>query len=135
MGFRSLGTIALLLGWAATQAAAQQRGVSVVNALSGYQCMDLNVPAGDLDDLARMPAVLSEPRADAPRIGVASATMIATAPLRTTNGYTQVLHLDGRQGWIESAKLRRWGRPQVPAATCTPARLSNGRIGFDIGPH
>lgn len=132
---RFIAAIAVLLSAAAIPAVAQQRGSSTVGALAGYRCMDLNVPAADLDDLARMPAVLSQPRTDAPRIGVASATMIATDPLRTSNGFTQILHLDGRQGWVESTKLRPWARPQVPGATCTPARLSNGRIGFDIGPH
>lgn len=135
MARRFIPALAVLISAAAIPAVAQQRGSNAVGALVGYRCMDLNVPAADLDDLTRMPAVLSQPRADAQRIGVASATMIATDPLRTSGGFTQVLHLDGRQGWVESTKLRSWARPQVPGATCTPARLSNGRIGFDIGPH
>jgi hypothetical protein len=116
-------------------ALAQQRGVRVVSPLEGYRCMELNVPAADLDDLDRMPPVLAEPQANAAQLGVTSATMIAADPLRVSNGFTQVLHLDGRQGWVESAKLKPWARPQSPGASCTPARLSNGRIGFDFGPH
>jgi hypothetical protein len=132
---RTAAVIATLMAAAATPALAQRQGVHVVSPLAGYRCMELNVPAADLEDLSRMPPVLSEPRPDSARIGIASATMIAPDPPRTVNGFAQVLHLDGREGWIESSKLKIWVRPQSPRATCTPARLSNGRIGFDFGPH
>jgi len=135
MHHRIAAAIATLVAAAAPTALAQRQGVHVVSPLEGYRCMELNVPAADLQELSRMPPVLSEPSANSARIGIASATMIAADPLRTVNGFTQVLHLDGREGWIESAKIKVWIRPQSPRATCTPARLSNGRIGFDFGPH
>ncbi len=102
--------------------AALAAGLTAVQPIPGYVCMALQSP-----DAA--PPVLVLPSPSAPRLGIASATMIVASPPQTMNGYTKVLHLDGQIGWLDVSKLRPWRSASDPAATCTPSIMSDGRPG------
>lgn len=103
-------------------AAALAAGLTAVQPIPGYVCMALRSP-----DAA--PPVLVLPSPSAPHLGIASATMIVASPPQTMNGYTKVLHLDGRIGWMDASKLRPWRSASDPSATCTPSIMSDGRPG------
>lgn len=103
-------------------AAALATGLTAVQPIPGYVCMALQPP-----DAAS--PVLQSPSASAPRLGIASATMIVASPPQTMNGYAKVLHLDGRPGWVDASKLRPWRSASDPSATCTPSIMSDGRPG------
>lgn len=101
----------------------QAQGVRASRPLPGYACMMLSSPDAS-------PPVLQTPSATAPRIGIASYTVIAADPVQAMNGYIRVLHLDGRQGWIDARQVRPWRSASDPSATCTPSLMSDGRPGF-----
>lgn len=121
----ALAAVVLAVGQARAQ------GLRVVERLTGYECMALNLSEAELFDFDKLPPVLSAPRADASRIGVASASVIVASPRRTVGGYVEMLHMDGRSGWVEAGKLRPWVNRNRPSTRCYPAMMSNGRPGFD----
>lgn len=110
--------------------AASAQGLQAVRPLRGYACMSLAASEQVMRSPARLPPVLAQPSADAPRIGIAGATVIAVSPVRLAGGYVQVLHLNGHFGWVEAAKLRPWRSLSNPAATCTPMLMNDGKPGF-----
>lgn len=118
-----------LLVMLAIPIAAQAQGLQAVRPLPGYACAMLNVSPAVLRD-GPLPPVLAEPRAGAVEIGQASAVVIVASPAKTAAGYTAVLHLDGRPGWVESSKLKPYRSASNPNATCTPSLMSDGRPGF-----
>ena len=98
--------------------------------------MMLNLSVEQMRDFDNLPPVMAEPSPRAARIGVATATVIVADPRREANGYLQVLHLDGRPGWLEASKVRPWVNVSSPATRCVPAMMSNNRPGFQyINPH
>lgn len=112
-------------------AEAQQRpNLHVVGHLQGYRCMMLNMTVEQMRDFDNLPPVLAEPSPRSAKIGVATASIIVAEPRRETNGYVQVLHMDGRPGWLESSKVRPWVNASSPATRCVPAMMSNNRPGF-----
>ncbi len=80
---------------------------------------DLNVP------------IYAAPNIQSARIGNASAALIVKSPVNAENGFVQLLFFNGQEGWIQGALLKPYATPEIPNARCTPAVLSNGRIGFD----
>lgn len=129
-----LAAVAAVAGWAAGggPAGAQgRRGLHVVAHLAGYECLALAMSEAAMRDFDDLPPVLSEPRRDAERIGIASASVIAASPPKPVNGFVRVLHLNGREGWVEARKLRPWRNANSPGTRCVPARMSDGGLGFD----
>jgi len=117
----------LALAVALAPFSAHAQGLTAVRPIPGVQYMALRNPD------APLPPVYAQPSASSQRIGIASNTMIAPAPLQTMNGYVAVLHLDGRPGWLEASKMARWHSASNPAARCTPSVMSDGRPGFNFG--
>ena len=114
-----------------TAANAQQRpSLHVTGTLQGYQCMMLNITVEQMQDFDNLPPVMAEPSAQATRIGVATANVIVAEPRREANGYIQVLHMDGRPGWLQANKVRPWVNATSPRTRCVPAMMSNNRPGF-----
>ncbi len=107
------------------------QGPQVVKRLVGYQCMTLNLDAAAQRDFENLPPILSDPSLAASRVGIASASVIVATPLKATNGFYRVLHLNGQTGWIEANKLKPWINPNSPSTQCFPAMMSNGKPGFD----
>lgn len=105
---------------------AHAQGIQAVQPIPGFQCLAVANP-----DVP--PPVLQSPSATAPHVGMASAVIIAAQPVQGMNGYVKVMHLDGRQGWIEAGQLRPWHSVANPTATCTPAIMSDGKPGFRFG--
>ncbi len=103
----------------------------VVRHLDGYACLRLALPEAQLRSFTSLPPVFAAPYPSAPTIGLVSATVIVAAPLEVQNGFAKVLHLDGRTGWVELAKLGPWIDATHPRTQCIPSMMSNGRPGFD----
>lgn len=123
----ALNLFVLLAG----QATAQPRPLTVTGHLQGFSCMALNLSHEQLMDWDNAPPVFAEPNASAARIGVATASVIAKDPPVRRNEFQEVLHMDGRPGWIKASMLKPWRNLSNPSVRCTPAMMSNGRPGFD----
>ncbi len=105
--------------------------MTVTGHLQGYVCMAPNLTHDQLMVFENLPPIYTEPRANAQQIGVASASVIVASPMRVENGFAQVLHMDGRPGWMRADMLKPWTNANNPNTRCTPAMMSNGRPGFD----
>lgn len=103
---------------------------TVTGHLQGYSCMMLNLSTEQMRDFDNLPPVMEQPAQGARRIGVASANMIVASPPREVNGYLQVLHLDGRPGWVEARMLKPWANVSQPTTRCIPAMMSDNKPGF-----
>ncbi len=126
--------LALALGTmlaVAAHARAQPQRLQITGHLTGYQCMMLTLSVEQLRNSANLPPILAEPRSGASELGVASGSVIVSSPPEVRNGYTRVLHLDGRTGWMQSNLLKPWVNQSNPQIRCIPAMMSNGRPGFD----
>lgn len=107
------------------------QGLRAVRPIEGYACMNLAVPEKTLQDRNwRGVPILSAPRSDAPQAAVATPTVFAKSPPVATNGFVEVLRLNGQSGWIEAAKLKPYASASDPYARCTPSLMSNGRPGM-----
>jgi hypothetical protein len=106
--------------------------VTVSKVIPGYRCMSLNLTDAQMADPSVVVEIKSAPNASAPNIGTASAIVVTSSPLKVENGFARVLHLNGKTGWIPVDDLRPWRAADGGKATCVPAIMSNGRIGFDI---
>ncbi|MBI0536984.1 hypothetical protein D9599_15545 [Roseomonas sp. KE2513] len=93
--------------------------------------MMLNLTNEQLADWENAPAVLAEPSPNAAKLGVATANVIVAEPRREVNGYLQMMHMDGRPGWIAANKVVPWRNVSNPQTRCLPAMMSNNRPGFD----
>ena len=113
-----------------TGTAAHAQGLHAVQPLQGYACMNLNLSPAAMQNFANLPPVLAAPSPQAPKIGVASALVIARSPEHVVNGYAEVLHLNGQAGWVAADKLAPYHSASDPNAHCTPSLMSNGRPGF-----
>ena len=105
--------------------------VTAVRAIPGYMCMRLNVSREQMVSRELDVPIYAAPSAQAARIGNASAALIVKTPMDVQNGFVQLLFFNGEKGWIQRALLKPYVTPEIPNAHCTPAVLSNGRIGFD----
>ena len=125
-------TLALALAILHAAPSAWAAGLEVVGHVPGYQCMKLNVTDKQLSSRNHdNPRILAAPVRNAPAITEASSDLIVAAPLNVVNGYAEVLGFDGTQAWIAAKAIKPW-TSSLPA-TCTPAMMSNGRLGFDVG--
>ncbi|MFK4048205.1 hypothetical protein ACI2KH_25145 [Roseomonas mucosa] len=79
----------------------------------------------------QLPRVRAEPRANAPVVGIATISVIVKSPHAARNGYLEVMHLDGRPGWVDQKVLVPWINNNAPGVRCVPAMMSDGRPGFD----
>ena len=109
---------------------ARAKGSSVTGHIQGYECMGLRAgpPDETWDDL---PRVLAQPQNGAPEIGIATDSVIVKLPHVLRNGYLEVMHMDGRPGWLPAKVLEPWINKNAPGVRCQPAMMSNGRPGFD----
>jgi hypothetical protein len=99
--------------------------------IKGYQCMALNLsPQQMMDPSVRVP-IRSRPLPNAPVTGNAIATVIASSPEISKDGFVKVLQLNGKTGWINARFLKQWVNPGGNGQKCYPSILSDGRIGFD----
>jgi SH3-like domain-containing protein len=93
--------------------------------------MALNLTSEQMMDPSVHVPILKDPSPDAPLVGYASATVIASVSA-PTDGYQHVLRLDGVPGWINTKYLKAWVNPGGNGQKCIPSALSNGRVGFDF---
>lgn len=105
-------------------------GVKAVRPIAGYKCMSLNLSEDQMLHEMNGPMIRQQPSSTAASLGQVSALVIAADPIRTENGFTQVLTFDGKPGWVESAKLKPFRNTLNPSARCVPSVMSDGRLGF-----
>jgi hypothetical protein len=117
----------------ALQAMGQVQALTAVRPLEGYVCMNLKWEGTEAEmwDESKMPSVYAEPSASSKRIGSVGAMAIVASPLHVVNGYAEILHLNGKKGWVEAGLLVPYKVPGRPNATCIPSIMSDGRIGTD----
>jgi hypothetical protein len=104
--------------------------LEAVRPLPGYICMDLNLSEAQMMDPSVHVPIMTEPSANSKPLGYAMATVIVASPPHEAGGYLEVLHLDGKRGWIASRYVRPWRNPGTSGHKCIPSLMSNGRIGF-----
>ncbi|GLR66564.1 hypothetical protein GCM10010909_12440 [Acidocella aquatica] len=126
-------TAAMLASFVPATVLAQQATPShAATVLSGYACMALNLPAGEMMNPDIQVPIYSDPTSSSTQIGRASAIVIVSFPLVLTDGYARVLHLNGKTGWISEKYIKTWVNPGGTGDHCYPVLLSNGRIGFEF---
>ena len=106
----------------------------VVSHLAGYKCMMLNVTAEQAMDPTFHVPVYAQPSAQSQPVGYAALQIAVRDPERVVNGFEQALFPTGATVWIAAKDLTAYHSLGDPTARCVPARLSNGRYGFDY-PH
>ena len=110
--------------WASSEA------VHVVRLLEGYQCMALTSSYGPQGHLAPPVPVYSGPEKDAHQVGMGAGVIVVPTPLRPQNGRTSMVAINGTVVWIDLSLITPWHSLNDPKATCKPAVMSNGRVGF-----
>ena len=123
--------IGLAVGMISLSSAANAEHPTVVGPLPGYGCMVLNLTEQQSMDPSTHVPVRGGPSDTAPVSGYASGIMVVPMPLRSKNGFTQVLFGSGTILWIQSSMLRPYYSLGDPAAKCRAVRLSNGKPSFD----
>lgn len=124
----ALAAVVLTAGPSAAQGT---RDLRVVERLPGYECLALNMSYEDQAVWDKLPPVLGAPRAGAPRVGIASASVIALSPRHEVNGFVEVVLPNGVGGWVRADKLRPWVNENSPRTRCHVARMSDGTLGLD----
>lgn len=113
-----------LTGWA--------HALTAVRPIEGYVCMNLKWSGkeADLWDESKLDPVYAEPSASSQKIGNVGATAIVASPLHVEKGFAEILHPNGKKGWVQADRLVPYSVPGRPNAKCVPSIMSNGRIGF-----
>lgn len=94
----------------------------------GVVCMEPRVVQSSANpSLSDLPKVYSAPNLTSPSIGITSSVVYAVSPLEKQNGFTKVIHLNGKTGWVESASLTDWRNQNLPSTVCTADLRPNGR--------
>lgn len=111
--------------------------LTAVRPIDGYVCMNLKWSGKeeDLWDESKLPAVYSDSSASSQKIGNVGAIAIVASPMRVQNGFAEILHLNGKKGWVEADLLVPYPKATDPSKTCVPSYMSNGRIGFGTAKH
>jgi hypothetical protein len=117
------------LGLALTGSA---HALTAVRPIEGYMCMNLKWSGKeeDLWDVSKLDTVYAEPSESAQTLGKVGTTAIVASPLHVENGFAEMLHLNGKKGWVKADRLVPYSVPGKPNAKCVPSIMSNGRIGF-----
>jgi hypothetical protein len=124
-------SLLVIMGIAAAGVTASAQSLQAVRPLAGYVCMRLNVPRNQIVSRDLNIPVYAEPSQSSEKVGQASAALIVRSPLHVESGFAEILFPDGRRAWIQKTLLRPYATPEAPEAHCTPAIMSNGRIGFE----
>jgi hypothetical protein len=125
---RGFAVAVAVLAYAALAGRVFGQEVRPVRPLPGYKCMMLNLTQQQFMTV-RVP-VRAQPFASAPEVGWAGANVAVRYPLHIVNGFIEALFPTGATVWIESDRLRPYKSLSDPAATCTPAIMSNGKPGL-----
>jgi hypothetical protein len=108
--------------------------IHVVSHLSGYKCMMLSITAQQAMDPSFHVPVYAQPSQQAQVVGYAALQVAVREPENVVNGFVQALFPTGSTVWILKSELTTYHSLGDSAAKCVPAKMSNGRYGFDY-PH
>lgn len=74
-----------------------------------------------------LPGVYSSPSTSSKKIGIATSLVFAVMPLKSVDGFLQVLHPNGALGWVKQNELVSWHNVNTPSARCAAQVLPNGK--------
>lgn len=116
----------------ACSAVGTAHALTAVRTIEGYICMNLKWTGSEQDmwDDSKLPSVFEKPSATSRVIGNVGVTAIVASPIHEVNGFAEILHPNGKTGWVEVSLLEPYMVPGKPKAKCVPSILSNGRIGM-----
>lgn len=117
-------------GLLGTSSVAQAEGLRAVRSLEGFKCMMPNMTEAQMLHDPNSPSIMQQPSSGAREIGQTAAQVIVYDPVRTENGFVEVLALSGQSGWVQSSQLIPYRSVSNPSARCIPSMMSNGRPGF-----
>ena len=109
---------------------AMSAGLHVMHPLGGYTCKMLNISEREAMSPTPVVHVKSSPSDEASDIGWAPLTVAVKDPQTSRNGYLEMKTLAGKTGWIAQSFVTDWHSKAQPSATCYPAVMSNGHLGF-----
>jgi len=96
----------------------------------GWSCRMLNLTEAQSMDFSIHVPVRAEPSATSPPVGYASATVAVRMPLKSVNGFVEMMFPTGRPVWIAADMIKPWHAAANPSAACVPVMRSNGKPGF-----
>lgn len=107
--------------------------------LKGFQCYALDTQRLHLspDDVFKgkgLPPVFDAPIVGAKKVGVESEIIYVAWPLRTENGFTQILRANGQLAWIADNAIRPLRKADGTQGGCKLSQAQNGRITFALDP-
>ncbi|MGI4802253.1 MAG: hypothetical protein ACRYG8_51105 [Janthinobacterium lividum] len=108
-------------------------GLHAVRPLNGYICKMLNITEQQALSPTPVVRLKTGPSPTAADAGWAPLTVAVAQSVSPENGYVQVMTLGGKTAWIAGDKVAEWHSKGDPSGTCTPAIMSNGRVGFSYG--
>lgn len=120
--------VALVAALCGTQSLAA--GLHESQPLAGYACKMLNITEEQAMSPTPVVRLKSSPSPTAADAGWAPLTVAVAQSVAPQNGYLQVMTLGGKMAWIAADQVIDWHSKANPSATCTPAIMSNGRVGF-----
>lgn len=126
--------ILVFLYLAVFASSASADALHVVSHLSGYKCMMLNITAQQAMDPTFHVPVYAQPSQQSKVVGYAALQVAVRDPENVVSGFVQALFPMGSTVWIPRNELTTYHSLGDPTAKCVPAKMSNGRYGFDY-PH
>jgi hypothetical protein len=125
-----------LLMSAQSQAIAETGGGK---ALTGYQCYTvdaarLHLTQDDYFSGRLFPAIHEDPTPDAKIVGRVPAIFYVNWPLKTENGFVEILYRTDHQGWVEKSGIRPLRKADGSPGGCKLWWGKDGRIMFALDP-
>ena len=127
MTFRKLAAIGVV-AVSASVAMGTHAHAQTERTLSGFQCMSL---AHLWNGEGSMPPVVHEyasPAANAPKVGIAIATVVVDDPPKAENGRVRVIRPNGSAAWIAGTAIAPWRVASNPNARCVVVERANGMV-------
>jgi len=106
--------------------------LTVKRPLEGYTCMMLDETVKESMDFNNPVSFKLQPSDSAPGVAPAGMQVAIKDGGRTINGYVETVDFALRPRWITSARLAPYHAKADPTATCAPAIMSNGHLGFSF---
>ncbi|MGF1277652.1 hypothetical protein [Acetobacter pasteurianus] len=106
-------------------------GLEPVKPFAGYTCMMLTETAAQSMDFQHPVSFKMKPSDSAPNAGPVGNQVAVKIGTNVINGYVETVDFAFRPRWVAQKYLVPYHAKADPSATCTPAIMSNGHLGFD----
>ncbi|MCP1203313.1 MULTISPECIES: hypothetical protein [Acetobacter] len=105
-------------------------GLTPVKPLAGYTCMMLNETAAQSMDFQHPVSFKLNPSDNEPDVAPVGNQVAVKTGSRIVNGYVETVDFAFRPRWVAQKYLVPYHAKADPSATCAPAIMSNGHLGF-----